>query len=304
MPNFYGREWTINIYDETTDKNIITFNNTRLEGAAKEDADLRITFNVTIDSGGYISYLDLSLYNLSLETMNFLSKSEKKYPKIKIVLACGYKHSYNGIVFIGRIKNHIITRKDNDIVYRILASSNSPQSMSKTMPANSSLSDIIPVVAQFMKLKPQFNPDDFKDNSSYPRGYNLQGDPNQIMRKLAKQHNFKWVSEKNNLVVYRSSKPIKNAVINISTLTGMEGVPEITETGCTVTTRLRLDLTIGGKFQVDSNYAQANFSGVYFLKLPEEISRGTYNVLKLEHSGDTYGDLWSTTVTGTISSVS
>lgn len=307
--SYYGREWTLSIEDSKSDKTFITFNNSSEQKARKNEyGELKMTFNVTIDSGGYIAYLDLSLFNLSDATMNELSRIESKYESPKIVLGGGYSVGYKGfnsygIVFDGFIKNHIKTRRGVDTVYRLLATTYRPRTMNLTLGKNTILNNIIPVLAKQMDVTADFDPKQFEKEPAYPSGYNMQGDPDQIMRKLAKTHNFQWVNDRGRLFVHRSDVPSPKGTVLIDVKKGMEGSPEITETGCVVTTRLNFEPSIGGKFQVVSSFAEVNYTGQYFTKFGDKIFDKTYNVLKLEYMGDTHGDLWSTRITGTISTV-
>ena len=46
--------------------------------------------------------------------------------------------------------------------------------------------------------------------------------------------------------------------------TGMEGIPIITEIGVDVNVRLNPKINIGGRFEVESEFASFNFSNIYF----------------------------------------
>ena len=303
--SLFCREWTLSVEDSKSDKTFIRFNNAREQNARENEySDLKMTFNVTVDSGGYITYLDLSLFNLSDATMNELSRIETKYESPKIILGAGYYGDFYGIVFDGFIKNHIKTRRGTDTVYRLLGTTYRPRTMNLTLGKNTILNQIIPVLAKQMKVTADFDPKQFEKEPAYPSGYNMQGDPDQILRKLAKTHNFQYVNDRGRLYVHRADVPSPKGTVLIDVKKGMEGSPEITETGCVVTTRLNFEPTIGGKFQVVSSFAEVNYTGQYFTKFNEKMFDKTYNVLKLEYMGDTHGDLWSTRITGTESQVS
>ena len=302
--SFFGREWILTIEDKKSDKVFVRINGSREQNARKEYGELKMTFNVTIDSGGYITYMDLSLFNLSNETMNELSRIETEYSSPRIVLSAGYKGDFNGLVFDGFVKNHIKTRRGADIVYRILATTSRPRNINTTLGKNATINNMITILAKEMDSTPDFDPKQFEKEAIYSRGYNLQGDPELILRKLAKTHNFQWVKDRGRLFVHRADVPSPKGAVEINVQTGMEGVPEITETGCVVTTRMNFDVVIGGKFNVKSTFAEVNYTGQYFNKFSKDIFSKTYNVLKLEYTGDTHGDAWSTRITGTVSDTS
>ncbi len=312
--SYFDRKWVLTIQDSKTKEELFSLNRSSTETARKNEyGEIKMTFNVTVDSGGYITYMDLSLFNLSDSTMSELSKMETKHSSPNIVLGGGYdigQKGFNafGIIFDGFIKNHIKTRRGADTVYRMLATTYRPRTMNLTLGKNTVLNNIIPVLAKQMDVTADFDPEQFKKDPAYPSGYNMQGDPDQIMRKLAKTHNFQWVNDRGRLYVYRADdKPPKKGSkgeIIIDVKKAMEGSPEITETGCVVTTRLNFEPTIGSKVKVVSSFAEVNYTGQYFTKFNETIYSKTYNVLKLEYMGDTHGDLWSTRITGTTSDVS
>lgn len=316
MSNFFSyfdREWSLTIQDSKTKEELFSFNNSSAQTARKNEyGELKMTFNVTVDGGGYITYLDLSLFNLSDATMNELSRVETKYVSPNIILGGGYSIGYEGfnsygIIFNGFIKNHIKTRRGTDTVYRLLGTTYRPRTMNLTLGKNTVLNNIIPVLAKQMDITADFDPEQFKKDPAYPSGYNMQGDPDQIMRKLAKTHNFQWVNDRGRLYVYRAdakSKKGSQGEIIIDVSKAMEGSPEITETGCVVTTRLNFEPTIGSKISVVSSFAEVNYTGQYFTKFNKEIFKKVYNVLKIEYMGDTHGDQWSTRITGTESQVS
>jgi len=78
----------------------------------------------------------------------------------------------------------------------------------------------------------------------------------------------------------------------------MVGVPEITEIGADVVVRINPTLKIGGQFEIKSEFAQVNYSNVYFQDVPETLGQGVYTIQKLQFDGDSYGDVWDTKVSG------
>ena len=43
---------------------------------------------------------------------------------------------------------------------------------------------------------------------------------------------------------------------------------------------------------------EKNFSNIYFQDVPAQAGKGVYKVQRLSHSGDSWGDNWSSTITG------
>ena len=90
----------------------------------------------------------------------------------------------------------------------------------------------------------------------------------------------------------------KNNPIKISEFTGMQGIPEVTIEGCNVKTRLNPSIKIGNIIDVESEFKTFNFGDVYFREIPPSAGSGRYGVYKLTHTGDSYGDDWTTSIVG------
>ncbi len=80
----------------------------------------------------------------------------------------------------------------------------------------------------------------------------------------------------------------------------MQGIPEINESGCSVKTRLNSQLQVNHRFIIKSETKHVNFTNLYVEVVPENLGQGEYGILKLEHTGDSHGEDWTTNVTGVI----
>jgi hypothetical protein len=91
--------------------------------------------------------------------------------------------------------------------------------------------------------------------------------------------------------------------VQLSSQTGLIGVPEVTDNGITARMLLNGTLQIGGRVQINQNDINKqvvmsqgfpNYNSVY---LPAQTtSDGTYRVLVLNHEGDTRGQAWYTDI--------
>ena len=271
--------------------------------------DCKIAFKILHDSGGYVSYCDLSLYNLSANTMGGLSK--KNQP---ISLIAGYlglngqlgSNPYTGEIFTGKVVNFIKERQGSDVIFRLFATGTglrtTEPTIHKTLGENTNIIEIIKTLASALNTGLEINEEDFKSDPrfSYARGYTLNGGVRTILRKLANVHNFSWTVQSNDLVVVKGNKPTStsSSIPIISMQTGMEGIPEITERGCTVTTKLRPDLRVGRMFKIESEFKTLNFSEIYYQNIGPNEGSGSYLLNKIEHTGDSHGNAWNTKLTG------
>lgn len=282
MSRFYSRVWELLIDDKTFI-------------AATEGRQFRVTFDVLIDFGGSISYANIGIYNLSSDT------SAKAFKKGSTVgLRAGYTDTVD-FIFKGRITNIFRERVGSDTITRLVARGGSQpatQSVNKTLGAGVSIVDIIKELASAIGYPLVINEGDFVNIPPYIRGEVLYGDARTYLDKLASTHKFTYLIDNDRLVVVGDGSFREGAPTVVSEFTGMEGIPEITENGVDVSLRLTPKIKIGGRVDVQSKVRSFNFSNVYFQDVPASSGVGIYRVYRVTHKGDSYGDVWTSKVTG------
>lgn len=283
MSSYNGRRWELSI------DGIVMV-------AATAGRQFKCVFEVLHDFGGYTSYCDLALYNFSAETVN---KAFKR--GAVLTLRAGYVDSLDTI-FTGKITNPLRERVGPDTITRLICRGGSlpgeQGQINETLGENALITDIIKACAAAMKFPLVMDDSQFSDVDPYPYGYVLSGDPRAYLDRLAETHLFNYTIENDRLVVVRRGKARQGSVHIISQFTGMEGIPEITEVGIDVVTRLNPKIKIGGKFRLESNLATFNFSNLYFVDIPASAGKGEYDIFRVGFSGDSWGDAWSTKITG------
>ncbi|AFC22736.1 hypothetical protein VchM-138_0057 [Vibrio phage vB_VchM-138] len=282
MSKFYDRRWELLLND-------VTFIS---ETAGRQ---FKMTFNVIVDFGGYVSYADIAIYNLSQDTIGKLFKRNTS-----VGLRAGYVESID-YIFKGRINNILRERVGPDTITRIIAiggTQPATQQVNATLGVNSTIVDIIRQCATAMGYPLVIKSGDFSGINPYPRGYSLNGDPRGYLDKLAQAHEFSYVIENDRIVVVGKDSFRDGAPYEVNERNGMQGIPEITENGADVSLRLSPRVRIGGRIDIQSNLATFNFSNLYFNQIPETVGKGIYRVFRLNHTGDTWGDEWTTRVTG------
>lgn len=253
----------------------------------------RITFNVLIDFGGFNTYMDLSIYNLSQDTV---AKAFNK--DTTITLRAGYDNTIDTI-FNGKIFNVFKERRGPDTITRIIArggTSFEKPTVNKTFGKNANVVELIRECCTSTGYPVVIDASQFSDINPYTRGYTLSGDPLRKLDELANTHNFSYVLDNDSIVVVRNDAFRGGAPVEVSEATGMEGIPEISEVGCNVTTRLNPKLRIGGRIEIKSEFRTITFSNVYYVDVPASAGTGLYRMFKLTHSGDSWGDDWSTRI--------
>lgn len=265
-----------------------------------ESRQFRVTFEVLIDPNGANSYADIAIYNLTNDTASDAFIKGKS-----ITLRAGYVDSID-VIFKGEITNILRERTGTDTRTRVLCrggviSPNRP-TISKSFGAGIRLEDIIGTLGVTLGYEVILNPDDFAKIPPYPRGYTVNGDPQTYLDKLGVAHQFTYVVDNNRLVISAIGAERTGAIHVVSQFTGMEGIPEITGgeqgVGADVVIRLNPKVRINGRFRIESEYATFNTGNLYFTDIPKSAGIGVYDILRVRHSGDSYGSQWSTLITG------
>jgi hypothetical protein len=285
MPSYYRRQFELFVSDRA--KPFI---------AATNERQFKVVFTVLLDFGGFNSYADIAVYNLSRSTEN---KVFKKYEYVG--LRAGYENSID-YIFKGQIVNIIREKQGPNTITRLICKGGAliqdTSTINKSFEGGVTVVQLIQSLAEAMTLPLVINQDDFSSESDYISGYLLSGDPKKYLNKLSAAHSFDWIIENERLVVVKKSSFREGGVTIISARTGMVGVPEITEIGADVITRINPSYRIGGQFKIQSQFAQVNYSNIYFQDVPESIGQGTYKIQRIEYSGDSYGEVWDSKING------
>lgn len=285
MPSYYGRLFELFIADR--DVPFI---------AATSDRQFKLTFSISLDFGARNTYADIAIYNLSRDTEALVFR-KKDY----VGFSAGYVDNID-YIFKGEIVNVIREKQGGDTITRLIckggALSQETSTINKSFADGVDIKELIQACADSLGFPLTINDADFPEISPYLSGYHLVGDPKTILNKLSRSHDFKWLIDSEKLVVVGNKSFRKTGIVTVSASNGMVGIPEITEIGADVTVKLNPSLRIGGQFEIKSEYAQVNFSDVYFQDVPDTLGQGIYDIHKLQFEGDSYGDVWDTKITG------
>lgn len=285
MTEFYRRQFELFVSDR--DKPLIE---------ATNDRQFKIVFSILLDFGGFNTYADIAIYNLSKDTA---SKAFQKYEYV--ALRAGYEDKID-FIFKGDIVNIIREKQGPNTITRLIckggALAQDTATINKSFEGGVTVLTMLKELAGALGFPLVINEDDFKDVLPYISGYLLSGDPKSLIKRLARAHEFKWMIENERLVVVGNDSARANPIEVISASRGMVGIPEITEVGATVVVKLNPSLKIGAKFRIESDFVKVNFSNVFFQDVPETLGQGEYRIQRLEIDGDSYGEAWDTRITG------
>lgn len=282
MTSFYDRRFELLIDDKVV-------------MAPLDERQFRVVFEIKIDTGGYISFADIAIYNLSQDTVSRLFKSNAV-----IKFRAGYVGTIDTI-FIGRIRNILKERDGPDVITRLIARGGSlpkTASVERSLGEGVRVTDIIRTCVAAIGYPIVIQEEQFSSIPAYPRGYTLHGDPRAYLDELARTHDFSYVIDNDRIVINKNDSFRPGSPIVVSKENGMEGIPEISEVGCDVRTRLNPKIKVYGRIDIRSIYKSFNFGNLYFQDVPDSAGYGVYRVYQITHSGDSWGDDWSTQITG------
>lgn len=254
---------------------------------------LRISFLVQHEIGGYLSFAEISIYNLKRET------EEAVFDKWRsVTLQAGYKELF-GPIFKGEVINvqRIPVGSSGTRGIKLFCRSSDKaatfNTVNQSLGPSASAVDIIRSCAQAIGNPVIFH-GDFSDLPTRARGSVLQGDPIKILNKLQKSFDFTWAVENNVTVILRNGYQVEGDMFVFSARTGMKGSPIVTDTEVNVRVALNPIVQLGRKIQIESLAPEFAFSGAYFNEIPRSIGEGVYQVSRIVHSGDSHGQTWET----------
>lgn len=117
---------------------------------------------------------------------------------------------------------------------------------------------------------------------SLAKGSTINGRASEILDVIARSSGYEWSIQDGQLQFVQVGRTLQTEAVSLSPDTGLLGSPELGEKGfITARSLLQPSIIPGRKVQVKSRQVD-----------------GFFKVTKLEHSGDTRGDDWSTTFEG------
>lgn len=259
------------------------------------ERQFRIQFGVRVDAGNFHSYADISIYNLSRDTETAIFK-----PGALVALHAGYPHNID-LIFKGQLVNLLREKSGPDRITRIIAKGGAQPletaTIDKTFGPGVKAIELVQACASALGYPAAISGGEGLQQV-LPNGYTLQGSAKHSLLELSRQFKFMWLVESDRVVVV-AEKSARGAVAHsITQLTGMVGSPEITRVGADVVVKLNPGIKWGELFQVKSEFPRANFSNIFFEDIPSTLGEGLYKIQSLEHTGDSYGDLWDTRLIG------
>jgi hypothetical protein len=273
-------------------------------GADLEGLDLsqlRIKFTVKRSDTMTPNVADIRVYNLEEKTALRIRKEFTR-----VILQAGYESNF-GVIFQGNIKQVIIGRESATDTFIDIVAGDGDRAynfavVNATLAAGSTQAD--QVGAAIASMAPKGVGEGYIGDmppEKLPRGKVMYGNARNYLRDVAQSTDKSWSiqDEKVTFVPKKSYLPGERVIL--TSKTGMIGTPQQTNEGVNVKCLLNPNIKIGGRVQIDNASIQRYKINLSVPNSPANIpapltADGVYYVLVAEHTGDTRGVDWYTTL--------
>ena len=277
------------------------------QGNAIDLSNFRCKFSVKKSGYQTPNVADIYVYNLASETAQVI-----KQEFTKVILQAGYVGNF-GTIFKGNIMQGIIGREnatdtflnitcgDGDLAYNF---SNVNTTLGSSTVGGASTSQQLDTAISAMGANGV--------NTGYigpipavklPRGKTMYGSARKYIQAVADTNNLNWSIQDEQIVVLPESQYRPNEGVTLTVKTGLIGTPQQTIEGIQAKCLLNPKIHCHTRVRIDNKSIQAykiDFTqpGSPANTLTESafIYDGYYYVLVAEHSGDTRGTEWYTSL--------
>lgn len=272
-------------------------------------SELRIKFSIKRSDSATPNTADIRVYNLSEQTAIRIRKEFTQ-----VVLEAGYEGN-SGVIFQGNIKQVILGRESATDTFIDIIAGDGDQAYNfsivrASIAKGSSLQDQVQAAVDSMGPKGvtsgYIGP---LPENKLPRGKVMYGNARNYLRTAAKTADSTWSIQNEKVTFVPKTSYAPGIRIVISATTGMIGTPQQTNEGVNVKTLLNPNIQVSGRIYLDSSsilQQKLNLDQIAAAKgdvhkinsqLPPALnSDGSYYVLVLQHSGDTRGTDWYTSM--------
>lgn len=290
----YGRSYLIRFYDKFAN---VILEKSQIFGTPSQD-NLRLTFHVNQKIGLINSVSEFHLYNLNEASRTLILSA------ISVTLAAGYGNDVK-VIYKGQIINVFDNREQPDFVFSVFCldyiNFNSPINIiSKT---TDTALDLIEEIASFPVLTVESNNLKGLPQGALGKSYSFTNLTYlQAYEKLAGILNINiWVT---NGYVYTGAKtyiPAPTPPILINYLNGMIGSPvfDIANAGVNVKVLLNPQIIPGNEVKIETINPYVQLGAVNYVKFNQNaLTQGVWQVLSVDHVGDSREQDWYTYVQG------
>lgn len=264
-------------------------------------SEMRCKFSVKRSNTMTPNVADIRVYNLDLQTALRIRDNFKR-----VILQAGYQSNY-GVIFQGNIKQVILGRESATDTFIDIVAGDGDRAynfaiVNQTLAAGATAQDQVNAAGTAMAPKGVGTGHvGTLPTTQLPRGKVMYGNARNYLRSVAQSTSNNWSiqDEKITFVPLKSYLPGERVVL--TSKTGMIGTPQQTNEGVNVKCLLNPMIKIGGRIQIDNKSIEQFKINLSVPNSPANIpapvtADGTYFVLVAEHTGDTRGVEWYTSL--------
>lgn len=276
-------------------------------GSGIDLSEFRIKFSIKRSDTQTPNTADIRVYNLSQETAASIRKEFTQ-----VILEAGYKGN-RGVIFKGNIKQVILGRESATDTFVDIVAGDGDKAynfsiVNKTLGKGSTQASQIGVCVDSMSANGvTLGPVGNQPTTKLPRGKSMYGQAKDYLRNSAQTSGNVWSIQNEKVTMVSTTSYLPGTVILLNSNSGMIGTPQQTNEGVNVkcllnpgmnvSTRVRIDEASVARIKTNLEaIAASNAAGTAAPILPNLSTDGTYYVLTLEHSGDTRGTDWYTSL--------
>lgn len=243
---------------------------------------LRIRFSVKRSDAQTPNAAEIRVYNLAPNTVRQIRDEFTR-----VILQAGYEENF-GVIFDGDIKQVKFGREGGTDTYVDIAAGDGDAAynfaiVNTTLAAGARQSDQIrAAIAPMAERGVAAGYIDTTDDRALPRGKAMFGMSRDYLRRSADTTATTWSIQDRKVQFVKRTGLLPGQAVALSSATGLVGVPEVTNDGVYIRSLLNPLLVIGGQVQVSGS----------------TDADGIYRILVVEHTGDTHGNEWYSTITG------
>lgn len=290
MSQLFGRVYRLEIGDEGETLLLDGFDPGRFGGGvASQPAQIR--FRVAHNITGYQSIAEITVYGLSYASR---LKAYTRYDRVRLTAGFADRH---GEIFSGTVYNVGIGRDGPDSFITLLCTAGGRAYdfafMNQAFGPNTPVRELIEAAARQMGI-PTTYVGDMGDLGRTQGGMTISQTARSFLRRMGQTFRFTWHIENDELVISNDDS-MRDMQHRYSAETGMIGSPQIHERGLDV--RVLMDATLKPLDEVIVENATGDLAfGSRVLTYQGTIGIGRYVARSVVHSGDFYGDDWSTVI--------
>ncbi len=294
----YGRKWKVTLFNsDSTQAWEISDENFSGNG-------LRCTFAVEKVAYAFPWYADLTIWNLSGDTMDNIYNELKQ--GMRVTIQAGYQNGTYGKIFDGQVFQPMFDRQNvTDFIMTLNCINGlgllTGNLCNTTLESGYDYAGIIAAMARSARTSipmSQITPN--LDSKKLPRGKVIFGDPKKFLRQITQDNGAVYWYGDDGLTVSNPDDDYAKEALVVTPENGLVNTPQQVENGVIFQTLLNSDFTVKQPFvAVKLDNTVIRQAKVRMGQLVSPLDQdGTYKIIKVCHVGDTRGNEWYTEITG------